>query len=117
MVKWRAILSFVLVVVWTATPALACLPKSTMTRVEMECCQKMAGDCHMASHSHPCCEKNVNQPAPVASVQQSHVFHPVFTAAVLAAASAPPTVEFEFRHLKSALPLHSPPPLNFPLRI
>src|SRR6266852_9263631 len=100
MVKWRAILSFVLVLVWTATPALACIPKSAMTQVEMECCKKMAGDCHMGPRNHPCCEKSVNQPFPVATIQQSHVPHPVFTAAVLDVPSIQQTVEFEFRRLK-----------------
>jgi hypothetical protein len=71
----------------------------------------------MGSHSHPCCEKNVNQPDPVAAVQQSHVLHPVFTAVVLDMASVLPTVELEFRHLKFASPPQSPPTLNSPLRI
>jgi hypothetical protein len=117
MVKWRAILAFVLVLVWTATPALACVPKSTMSQAEMECCKKMAGDCHMGSRNHPCCEKNVNQPSPVATVQQSHVLHPVFTVVVLDVSNVPPTVESEFRQLKFAPPPHSPPALNSPLRI
>jgi len=117
MVKCRAVLSFVLVLVWTAKPALACAPKSAMTQVEMECCKKMAGDCHMGPRNHPCCEKSVNQPSPVASVQRSHVPHPVFTATVLDVASIRPTVEFEFRRVKFCPPPHSPPSLNSPLRI
>jgi hypothetical protein len=117
MVKWRAILSFVLVLVWTATPALACVPKSTMTQVEMECCKKMAGDCRMGSRKHPCCEKNVGQTSLVAAVQQLHALHPVFTAVVLDISSVRPTVQSEFHHRAVASPPHSPPPLNSPLRI
>jgi hypothetical protein len=71
----------------------------------------------MGSRSHPCCEKNVNEPAPVAAVQQSHVLHPVFTVVVLDVANVLPTAESEFRHPKLALPPHSPPSLNSPLRI
>ena len=71
----------------------------------------------MGSRHHPCCEKNINEPAPVATVQQSHVPYPIFTAALLDVSIVLPTVEFEFRHLEFALPLHSPPSLNSPLRI
>lgn len=117
MVSCRAILSFVLVLVWMAIPALACLPASTMTQVEMECCKKMAGDCHMGSRSHPCCEKNVNQTSPVATVERSHRLHAVVTVAVFDISSAAPTVESEFLHLKFSSPPHSPPSLNSPLRI
>jgi hypothetical protein len=117
MVNWRAILSFVLVLVWTATPALACIPKSAMTQAEMECCKKMAGDCHMGSRNHPCCEKNVDQPSAVAAIQQSHVTHPVLAVAVLDVASVQPTAGFEFVAVKFDSPPHSPPSLNSPLRI
>jgi hypothetical protein len=117
MVKYRAVLSFILVVVWTAAPALACVPKSTMTQVEMECCKKMAGDCHMGSHNHPCCDKKVSQDSAVATFQQSHVLQPVFAAVLLDASEILQSVQFEFRPLEFASPPHSPPPLNSPLRI
>jgi hypothetical protein len=118
MVKWRAILSFVLVLVWTATPALACVPKSTMTKVEMECCKKMAGDCHMGSRNHPCCEKNVNQPSSVATVQQFHVLHPVFTAVMSdVQTSGLPMRDAESHGLALGLPPPAPPNLNSILRI
>jgi hypothetical protein len=71
----------------------------------------------MGPRNHPCCEKNFTQSSPVATVQQSHVSHPVFTAVVLDVSSVLPTVESEFRHLAVAHPLHSPPNLNSPLRI
>jgi hypothetical protein len=71
----------------------------------------------MGSRSHPCCEKNLDQSASVATVQQSHVLHPVFTAVVLNGPSVLPYIEFESRHLTFALPPHSPPSLNSPLRI
>jgi hypothetical protein len=117
MVNSRAILSFVLVLVWTATPALACLPTSTMTKVEMQCCKKMAGECHMGFHNHPCCEKNVHQPSPVATIHQSHL-HPVFTEMMSATQTiSPPTGEAKLHSLALGLPPPSPPTLNSILRI
>jgi hypothetical protein len=117
MVKWRAVLSFVLVLMWTAAPALACIPKSTMTQVEMECCKKMAGNCHTNSRNHPCCEKNVDQASVVATVQQAHAVYPVFTAVILDGPSVQPRAELEFRYVKFDSPPHSPPSANSPLRI
>lgn len=71
----------------------------------------------MGSRNHPCCEKSVNQPSPVATVQQSHVSHLVVAVAVLDVPSIQPTVGFEFGHVKFNSPPHSPPSLNSPLRI
>jgi hypothetical protein len=118
MVKWRAILSFVLVLVWTASPALACLPTSTMTKVEMECCKKMAGDCHMGTHSHPCCEKHLNQSTPVATVQQQHGLHAVFTMVTpVVQTICLPIRDAAFHRMALGLPPPSPPSLNSILRI
>ena len=47
----RSIFAFGLVLLWMAMPALACLPNAAMTQVEMACCKKMAGDCHMGAVS------------------------------------------------------------------
>ena len=71
----------------------------------------------MGSRNHPCCEKNVNQPAAVATIQQSHALHPVFIAVMLYDASISLAVESEFHHEKFAAPPHSPPTLHSPLRI
>jgi hypothetical protein len=71
----------------------------------------------MGSRSHPCCEKNINEPAPAAAVQQSHVLHPVFAAVMLDVSSVLPIAESEFRNPEFAPPPHSPPSLNSPLRI
>jgi hypothetical protein len=46
MAKVRPLLVVSLVVLWTVAPALACLPNRQMTQAEMDCCKKMAGDCH-----------------------------------------------------------------------
>ena len=118
MLRWRALLSIVPIVVWIAAPALACLPNPTMTKSEMECCKKMAGDCHMGSHNHPCCEKTAAQPAPVATVQQSHVLHVVFTAVMLVTETlAVQAQDPEFHPLALGLPPPAPPNLNSVLRI
>ena len=118
MVKWRSILSLILVLAWTASPALACLPTSTMTKVEMECCKKMAGDCPMGSRGHPCCEKRASQPSPVATVQQSHVQHVVFTIVTsVVQAVCPPMRDAESHCLALGLPPPLPPSLNSILRI
>jgi hypothetical protein len=47
-----------------------------MTHSEMECCKKMAGDCHMGSGQHPCCKTVSNAPTPVASLQPISQVHP-----------------------------------------
>ena len=118
MLKWRVVPSFGLILMWMAAPALACLPASTMTKAEMECCKKMAGDCHMGSQNHPCCEKTAAQPSPVATVQQPHVLHVEFTAVMLVSqTSALPTHSAESHPLTLGLPPPAPPNLNSVLRI
>jgi hypothetical protein len=49
-----------------ASPLFACLPNSSMTPAEMECCKKMAGHCDMGGGNHKCCDTTVNRPAPSA---------------------------------------------------
>jgi hypothetical protein len=118
MVKWRAKLSLLVVLAWTATPVLACLPSSTMTKVEMECCKKMAGDCHMGARNHPCCEKSATQTAPVAEFQRTHVFQAVFVAiAPSAELFVRPPQKAESISITLGLPPPAPPDLNSILRI
>ncbi|HLZ12431.1 MAG TPA: hypothetical protein VKP58_07585 [Candidatus Acidoferrum sp.] len=57
--------------IWATSPLLECLPNSSMTAAEMECCQKMAGNCDMGGGEHKCCDATVNQSAPAAAVQQN----------------------------------------------
>jgi hypothetical protein len=66
----RSIFAFGLVLLWMAMPALACLPNAAMTQVEMDCCKKMAGDCHMGASQHPCCKTTVERATPVASLDR-----------------------------------------------
>ena len=59
-----------LILLWAAMPALACLPQAAMTKAEMACCQKMAGNCQMGAAQHPCCKnapKHIIQAVQVSS--------------------------------------------------
>jgi hypothetical protein len=83
--RFRHIVALGLLCLWIGTPALACLPNPSMSPSEMECCKKMAGDCHMGTGQHPCCKTVSSAPASVASVQRISRVHPdlaVITATV-----------------------------------
>jgi hypothetical protein len=87
LVTWcRSVFAFGLVVLWMAMPALACLPNAAMTQAEMECCKKMAGDCHMGAAQHPCCKTTVERATPVASLDrvttQIHPYVAILSASV-----------------------------------
>ena len=118
MARCRSIFVLSLVALWMTTPALACLPTSQMTVAEMECCKKMAGDCHMGVAQHPCCKTVANAPQPVASLQsisQIHAPAAVFVEnAVVPVASA---TEAEAMQVGLGLPPPAPPGLHTILRI
>jgi len=63
------IIALGLICLWIGSPVLACIPNSQMTAAEMECCKKMAGDCHMGTGQHPCCRMVSPAPSSVASIQ------------------------------------------------
>ena len=118
MARWRIIFSMGVIFAWTVTPLVACLPSSTMTKAEMECCREMAGNCHMGVRNHPCCEKKINQTAPVAEVQQPHTLQIVFVAiAPSSQLSVAPAREAGSSRTTLGLPPPAPPNLNFILRI
>src|SRR5438067_3224714 len=57
--RGRAALLLSIVLMWVASPAIACvLPGATLTPVERECCHHMAEQCGQASMpaSHSCCQ-------------------------------------------------------------
>lgn len=72
----RSIVVLLLIAVWLAAPAIACLPDPHMTHAEMACCKKMAGDCHMGERHHPCCKPERTLATPPAKVQQVVQMHP-----------------------------------------
>jgi hypothetical protein len=114
----RSILVLSLVALWVATPALACLPNPQMTPAEMECCKKMAGDCHMGVGQHPCCKTISTAPQPVASIQPVQHIHPDFTVV-----GVTPLVQILFvpvtesEQVALGLPPPAPPGLHSILRI
>ena len=118
MVRWRSILALSLVAVSLATPALACLPNSQMTAVEMACCKKMAGECHMGVGAHPCCKTISTAPQPVASLHSSPQLQPPVAIVVeIAVVSVPSILEAEATQTDLGLPPPAPPGLHAILRI
>lgn len=119
MADCRSMLVLALVFVWTATPALACMPNATMTQAEMACCKKMAGDCHMGVDQHSCCKTKAERATPVATLDRTAIqIHPYAVATLVDVAILPePKLERadsgEFR----GLPPPAPPGLNPVLRI
>jgi hypothetical protein len=117
--KCRSLVVFALLVLWTAIPALACLPTQSMTQAEMDCCKKMAGDCQKGAAQHPCCKTTVNRTPTVAKVESNvSQIQPDVPVALLETAfsfelvlSCPPDSE------KLGLPPPAPPALNSTLRI
>lgn len=116
--KIRLTITFGLLILWTASPVLACLPSQGMTEAEMACCKKMAGDCQMGAGQHPCCKTSMGHVAPVAKVEQplSQV-HPLLVAVPLTAMPQPAkTVDRTFTS-QLGLPPPAPPGLTSVLRI
>jgi hypothetical protein len=119
MAKCRSTLAFVLIFIWTAIPALACLPSSSMTQAEMACCKKMAGDCHMGAGQHPCCKTKVEQTTPVATLDRTSTqILPYFLATVVDVSILPePMLDRADSSELRGLPPPAPPGLNPVLRL
>jgi hypothetical protein len=118
MVRCRSVMIFILVALWLAIPALACLPNPQMTNAEMACCKKMAGNCHIGVGQHPCCKTIASAPQPVASVQSTSQIQPsVAVVAQIAILSAPSIAEAEATQIGLGLPPPVPPGLYSILRI
>ena len=118
MAHCRSVLVFVLLALWLAIPALACLPSQQMTAAEMACCKKMAGDCQMRGGRHPCCSTIANTPQPVASMQSRFQIQPSLV--VVAQSGIDPVfsvVAPDSVHLGFGLPPLAPPGLHSILRI
>ena len=117
--KCRSVVVFTLLVVWTAIPALACLPTHGMTQAEMDCCKKMAGDCQKGAGQHPCCKTSVNRAPTVAKVEPNvSAIQPEVPAALLETAfSFEPIFSRAPNSENLGLPPPAPPALNSILRI
>jgi hypothetical protein len=106
-----------LLVFWTLSPALACLPNLQMTPAEMDCCKKMVGDCQMGDAQHPCCTKTPKANSSIASVQPVIELHPVMAFVSPGTSFHPETVaEGEAAQASLGLPPPAPGP-NSILRI
>ena len=118
MSRLHHIIGLVLIILWIASPVLACLPNALMTAAEMECCKKMAGDCHMGMGQHPCCKTVSTAPSPDASVQARSHFHPGFAVTALSTTSEVlPVSTGESAQVHLGLPPPTPPRPNSILRI
>jgi hypothetical protein len=119
MAKYRSLVGFALLVVWTAIPALACLPSQGMTQAEMDCCKKMAGDCQKGAGQHPCCKTSVNRAPTVAKVERNvSQIQPDIPAALLETAFLfEPVLSRAPNSEKLGLPPPAPPGLTSILRI
>jgi hypothetical protein len=117
--KCRSLVVFALLVVWTAIPALACLPTQGMTQAEMDCCKKMAGDCQKGAGQHPCCRTSVNRTPTVAKVERNvSQIQPDVPAALLETSSLfEPVLSRAPNREKFGLPPPALPALNSILRI
>jgi hypothetical protein len=117
--KYRSLVGFVLLVVWSAIPALACLPSQGMTQEEMACCKKMAGDCQKGAGQHPCCKTSVNVTPTVAKVERNvSQIQPDVPAVLLETAfSFEPALSRAPNSEKLGLPPPAPPGLTSILRI
>ena len=116
--KFHYIVALCLLCLWIGTPALACLPNPQMTRSEMECCKKMAGDCRMGAGQHPCCKTVSNAPTFVASVQPISHVHPDFAVAAETVDVRIPSVsQAPSEQISLGLPPPAPPGQNSILRI
>jgi hypothetical protein len=118
MARVRPIVVLILLALWTAIPALACLPTRQMTHAEMACCKKMAGDCHMGPAQHPCCKTAPNVTAPVATIAPILQFHPdVAIVIVTHRFQSEQIVDSEVAQVYLGLPPPAPPGPNSILRI
>lgn len=114
----RPIVVVSLMVLWTVAPALACLPNHEMTQAEMDCCKKMAGDCHRGASQHPCCKTTSRVDPPTATAQQVLQFHADIAIPCLPPSSQPkPAAEGEVAQVHLGLPPPAPPGPNSILRI
>jgi hypothetical protein len=118
LMKGRSIIALLLLAAWTAIPALACLPTHEMSKAEMACCKKMAGNCRMSASQHPCCKTAKSTVAPDARVENtvSHVL-PLPLVAFAEVVFLPEVTPDPAFTSKLGLPPPAPPGLNSILRI
>jgi hypothetical protein len=118
MARWRFVAVVGLLLIWTAIPALACLPNTSMTQAEMACCKKMAGNCTMGTADHPCCKTLKSAPSQESTVARGAPpiqLHVISAELMGISANLPP--QSQFVSSRKGLPPPAPPGLNAILRI
>lgn len=103
----------VTVVLWAATPAVACLlPMGPMTPAEHECCQKMAHQCgsSVMPASHTCCQAQPDHGAasPVAAYSPTRPFSVALVPHVASLSIAPGSFAGELPALEASPPGPAP---------
>ena len=53
------VLVLALLLGWGVAPQLACFMPEQATQAEMDCCEKMAGECGQTQMTHECCRPEV----------------------------------------------------------
>jgi hypothetical protein len=115
---FRSILVYVLLTAWTATPALACLPTRNMSKAEMACCKKMAGNCRMSTSQHPCCKTAKSSVTADAKIERGvSGSQPHLAIQFAEALFQPGMAQDRVFTSKLGLPPPAPPGLNSILRI
>jgi hypothetical protein len=111
-------LAFTLVAAWTVMPALACLPTHDMSKAEMACCKKMAGNCRMSASQHPCCKTAKSRVEPDAKIERVASQVQLYLAPTfIEAPFQPDATQDRVSTSKLGLPPPAPPGLNSILRI
>jgi hypothetical protein len=70
-VLFRRIVALLAACFLISSPLLACLPNSSLSPAEMECCKKMAGNCDRGGGNHKCCDTTANRATPSAAIVRS----------------------------------------------
>jgi hypothetical protein len=115
----RFVAAISLLVLWTAMPALSCLPTAAMTQSEMACCKKMAGNCTMGSSEHPCCKTLTSAPTQERAINRIAIqVQPcALSAALMSSMPSDPIANSRLTIDPNGLPPPAPPDLNTVLRI
>jgi hypothetical protein len=108
MAKSRSIMIVGVIMLWTAMPALACLPTPAMTQAEMACCKKMAGDCQMGSDHHSCCKTEVRRTSSFLKSTSQTVTAPIDSSLVVPVITTADVTRETLGGLALTL-VHSPP--------
>jgi len=115
-VSFRSAIGFFLACLLAAWSSLACLPNSSRTSAEMECCKKMAGNCDMGGGNHKCCTTTANRANPTPFTVHNFFQHD-FEAIVVRSVNLPESTPSATASFSPAAITPSPPGATTVLRI